>query len=112
MDNRRFDALVQSFAQRRNRRTVLKSMFGLGASAVAFRGMAGETEAARRGFSGPTFPTPTPPPCVDGSAECVVPQGGTSIKICNQGTWETYECLDAQECISYPNLNDFCEITT
>lgn len=115
MDDRRLTTLVQSLGRMRNRRTVLKGLFGVGASATAAYGMAGKTDAARRGFSGPKFPefpTPTPTPCINGTAECVVPEGGTSILICDQGTWQAYDCVNGQVCISYPDANDFCEITT
>lgn len=111
MDDRRFDSLVQSLAGIRNRRGILKGLLGVSAGFGAARVAAGETDAARRGFSGPTFPTPTPEPCVDGTAECVIPEGGTSIRICHQGTWQTFACVGGQMCISFPNGNDFCKIT-
>lgn len=114
MDDRQFGSLVRLLATSRNRRSALKGVFGIGASIVVTRELSGDVDAARRGFSGPTFPqlpTPTPEPCVDGTAKCVIPEGGTSIRICEQGTWQTYPCVNGQICISYPDTNDFCEIT-
>src|SRR5262245_1585574 len=106
MGDRQFDSLVRSLAEIRNRRSVLKGILGVGASIGAASAMVREVDAARRGFSGPTFPTPTPAPCTDGTAECVVPEGGTSIRLCDHGAWQVYECVAGQICLSYPDGND------
>lgn len=56
MDNRRFDALTRSFATGSNRRQVLKGVLGLGVGTVAgARLLTGDVDAARRGYSGPSF---------------------------------------------------------
>src|SRR5215207_5722521 len=61
MDDRRFDTFVRSLAVGHTRRDVLKRLLGVGTGAVAVVALPGHaTEAARRGFSGPTFPTWTP----------------------------------------------------
>jgi hypothetical protein len=70
MDDRDFDRFSRSLASGRSRRALLKGALGLGAAALT--GVAWSqrgTEAARRGFSGPTFPTWTP--CLrDAHGEC------------------------------------------
>lgn len=112
MDDRRFDSLARSLASGANRRQFLQrgSAFAIAAGAGL---VARNAEAARRGYSGPKFPTPTPEPCVSGTAKCVTLEGGTSIRICDQGTWQTYDCIFGQQCIPSPaGGNDFCEITT
>lgn len=111
MDDRRFDSLARSLASGANRRQFLRhgSAFAIAAGAAL---VARNAEAARRGYSGPKFPTLTPEPCVNGTAKCVVPEGGTSIRICDQGTWQTYDCILGQFCLSSSTGNDFCEITT
>jgi hypothetical protein len=61
MDDRRFDTLARALAGTHNRRDLLKRLLGMGAGAAAVVALPGHaTEAARRGFSGPTFPTVTP----------------------------------------------------
>lgn len=60
MDTNRFDGLVKSLASRRNRRDVLKGLFGAGAAVSAVSLGLDGADAARRGFSGPKLPcTPT-----------------------------------------------------
>ncbi len=71
MDDRRFDAIARKLASSSSRRTALKGLLGIGGVAVAGLVRNGQTEAARRGFSGPTFSfSPTPPPIcfADGDA--------------------------------------------
>lgn len=68
MENRTFDALVKGLAQARSRRSLLRAVVGLGSAAVAGSWLDTDTEAARRGFSGPTLPfprTPEPGPSCD-----------------------------------------------
>ncbi len=61
MDDRRFDSLSRALASTHNRRDLLKRVLGMGAGAAAVVALPRHaTEAARRGFSGPTFPTETP----------------------------------------------------
>lgn len=59
MDNRRFDQMTRSIASATNRRAFIRRLLGMagvaaGVAAVQVR----ETEAARRGFSGPSFLRP------------------------------------------------------
>ncbi len=73
MDDRRFDTIARALATGHNRRDVLKRLLGVSAGAAGLAGVAVVTEqpveAARRGFSGPTFPTWTP--CVrDANGVC------------------------------------------
>jgi hypothetical protein len=65
MDDRRFDALARQLGRGGSRRTLLKALIGIGG--VAATGAAlHDTDAARRGYSGPPtlapFPTRTPQP--------------------------------------------------
>jgi hypothetical protein len=85
MDDRRFDSFVKTVATRSNRRRLLTGMLGLGAGAVVASIATDSTEAARRGFAGPTLPTPPAmctsdgDPCSDGSeccSHCCVSGGG------------------------------------
>lgn len=61
MDDRRFELLVKSIGRSTSRRTLLRGMLGIAATAAGVTALRqDETDAARRGFSGPTFPTPLP----------------------------------------------------
>ena len=61
MDDRRFDLLVKSIGRSTSRRTLLRGMLGIAATAAGVTALRqDQTDAARRGFSGPTFPTPLP----------------------------------------------------
>jgi len=64
MDDHRFDQFTRTFARSGSRRTLLKSLLGLGGVAGAGAALH-DAEAARRGYSGPPIPprataTPTP----------------------------------------------------
>lgn len=59
MDDRRFDALVRHLGQGGSRRALLKALIGIGGVA-ATGAVLHDTDAARRGYSGP--PTLAPPP--------------------------------------------------
>lgn len=65
MDDRRFDSVTRTFAQNRSRRTLLKGLLGIGGVTATTAVMRlHDAGAARRGYSGPSFPvkpTPTPP---------------------------------------------------
>jgi hypothetical protein len=77
MDERGFDALVRSLAAGRSRRQVLKGLLGLGGAAVATAAaLPDDAHAARRGHSGPVFPTPCVPTC-DGTTCGANGCGGT-----------------------------------
>lgn len=54
MDDRRFDALTRRLGQNGSRRSLLRSLIGLGGLA-ATGAVLRDTEAARRGFSGPSL---------------------------------------------------------
>lgn len=57
MDEIRFDALTRAFSRRIDRRTTLRAFLGLGGAMIAGAMATSETEAARRGYSGPKGPT-------------------------------------------------------
>ena len=61
MDDRRFDALIRAFGQGGSRRALLKGLLGLG-GVTAAGAVLHDTEAARRGYSGPSTSTPGPQP--------------------------------------------------
>lgn len=96
MDGSRFDALTRAIGTSTSRRAAIKSLLGLGGALVAGNrlGLDG-AEAARRGYSGPKFPTPGPsdPSCPSGQTwngeACVCSAGITCGSNC---------CGDGQEC--------------
>jgi hypothetical protein len=55
LDDQRFDALAKRVGT--SRRSLLKKMVGLGGAATVARLGAGEAEAARRGYGGPSNPS-------------------------------------------------------
>jgi hypothetical protein len=59
MDDRRFDALTRALGQGGSRRALLKGLLGLGGVAAAGTVLR-DTDAARRGSSGPQTPAPQP----------------------------------------------------
>lgn len=59
MDDPRFDALTRAFGRGGSRRTLLKGLLGLGSVAGA-GAVLHDTEAARRGYSGPPTPSAVP----------------------------------------------------
>ena len=68
MDDRRFDALTRTLAQDCTRRQVLTGLAGAGiASLATIVRSSDDAQAARRGYSGPTFPAPAP--CTNGCSE-------------------------------------------
>lgn len=71
MDDRRFDALTRRLGQNGSRRSLLKSLIGLGGLA-ATGAVLRDVEAARRGFSGPSLfkssPTATMAPTMTPSS--------------------------------------------
>lgn len=73
MDGHRFDQLTRSIARASNRRGFIKGILGLSGIAVSAAALRErEVDAARRGFTGPTLPspTPTPVPCPAGQIRC------------------------------------------
>lgn len=91
MEDRAFDELVKRLASGRSRRSLLKAALGLGAAAASGSPLVSETEAARRGYSGPK-PSST-----------VVPGPQT----CNPLTcFGCHECFDGV-CTDQPETNCF-----
>jgi hypothetical protein len=62
MDDRRFDALTKSLASGSSRRSLIKGLLGLAGLATTGAIVRNEVDAARRGSSGPSAPTPPPLP--------------------------------------------------
>ena len=60
MDDRRFDAFIRALDSGSSRRTVMRGLLGLGVGAATASVASERASAARRGFAGPTFPTPKP----------------------------------------------------
>lgn len=59
MDDSQFDRMTREIAQGTSRRTLIKSLVGIGGVAVAGNWIrTNHAEAARRGFAGPTLPAP------------------------------------------------------
>ncbi len=69
MDDRRFDTIARKLASSSSRRAALKGLLGAGGIAAALSGY-DRAEAARRGFSGPTFSLLPPSTCVADSDAC------------------------------------------
>jgi hypothetical protein len=59
MDDDRFDQFTRTFARSGSRRTLLKSLLGLGGVAAAGAALH-DADAARRGYAGPPIPAPRP----------------------------------------------------
>lgn len=90
MNDRRFDTMSKRLGSGVSRRTVLKAMLGIGALSTTAALVQDQTEAARRGFSGPKFPwdvTPTPPVCFPDGEFCFL--------------WEPDSCCSGI-CAAYP----------
>jgi hypothetical protein len=116
MDDARFDALTRRFGQNGSRRALLKGLLGLGGVATA-GAVLHDTEAARRGQSGPpttgpapTFPSTVFPPSPTATtaprcpgiqspcgSECCCPAGNTKCgpDCCPDGQ---AECCDNECC--------------
>ncbi len=63
MLDRRFDSVAKVVGGSVSRRSLIKTVFGSGAVAATATVAHNRAEAARRGFSGPSFPwAPTPTP--------------------------------------------------
>lgn len=88
MDDKRFDSFVKALAGRRDRRSVLKGVLGLGGAAMGSLALKGGADAARRGYSGPHWPWPTeivPGPCEPfcSVGMCGVPNGCGGMCSCS-----------------------------
>jgi hypothetical protein len=88
MDDRKLDTIARNLASGTSRRGMLKGLLGLGGIAIAGVG-AHDARAARRGFTGPSFPHPVPtePPCINPDT-CVF-----------EGCCAGFICCNGQECI-------------
>jgi hypothetical protein len=88
MDERKFDTIARTLASGTSRRRMLKGLLGVGGMAIAAAGLQ-DASAARRGFTGPTFPRPEPtePPCINPNI-CAV-----------SGCCAGFICCNGQECI-------------
>lgn len=75
MDDSTFDWMARALGSGVSRRSVVKTMLGIGGAVAGFAS-AGETDAARRGFPGPNLPlalptpTCTPKTCADYPGQC------------------------------------------
>jgi hypothetical protein len=125
MDDRRFDALVKRLARSTDRRSALKVLGALGGAAVAGTVGLGRSDAARRGFSGPTAPsptvtvptvsptpvppTPTPGPpvgCASGSSACGSECCDDSTSMCCDGACCVGYCYGEELCC--PSPREYC----
>jgi hypothetical protein len=94
MGGSQFDRLTREVARGTSRRTLMKTMLGLGGALIAGNRLGLErAEAARRGYSGPSLPTqlPVPPICPEGQswngAACVCTAGvPCGMSCCGEGT--------------------------
>jgi hypothetical protein len=107
MENRRFDLLTRSLAGATNRRDFLRRLIGVaGVTGGVIALSAQETDAARRGYSGPKFPPtqqpePEPEPCTIASSPCTANSqcctGFCEQDIGSEGTCQTCDwtiCAD------------------
>ena len=96
MDDRRFDSFAKSVANRSNRRRLLTGMLGLSAGVVVAAIATDSTEAARRGFAGPTLPTP-PSMCNPVGDPCSAASDCCS-GCCVSGGGAPFVCADESVC--------------
>ena len=121
MDDRRFDALTRALGQGGSRRALLKGLLGLG-GVTAAGAVLHDTEAARRGFSGPALPTGTVPPtqppaptatvvrpCPSNQVPCGTDCCADGVAICcgNECCYGT--CYGDGRCCQYPL--EFCSVS-
>jgi hypothetical protein len=113
MDDRRFDWLTKELAQGRNRRSLLKVALGLGAGIAAGTSALQSTDAARRGFTGPSLPTPTPEPpvgCASGSSPCGTHCCSDSDSMCCGDSCCVGACYGNNLCCESPRV--FCGLSS
>ncbi len=105
MDGSQFDRMTRDLAKGTSRRTLVKSLIGIGGALIAGNRLGlDRAEAARRGFPGPTLPgnLPMPPICPDcqawNGATCVCASGiACDTGCCGEGT----VCVDGS-CVTPP----------
>jgi hypothetical protein len=130
MEERRFDAITRLLGQGGSRRTLLKGLVGLGGATAAGAALR-DTEAARRGYAGPRFPTVQPTPCVpqcdgttcgsdgcggtctcpDISCTCLADQGIPNASPICVSQWSTgdFRCSPEVDCSDY-GPDAWCDI--
>lgn len=103
MDDRRFDRMTRTLAGETNRRDLLRRVLGVaGAGGIAVALSARGTDAARRGYSGPSIPRTQPEPCRDLGAYCVAnAQCCQGFCVSNAGAGGTCGICDATICGDY-----------
>jgi hypothetical protein len=102
VDDRKFDTLARRLGSAQNRRSLLKGVIGMAGIATAGAFVHGQTNAARRGFSGPTF-FPTEVPTAVPTSDCI-----PAVVSCNlPPTGETVGILRPFMC-PFENCCDFC----
>lgn len=99
MDDRRFDTIARQLGAGSSRRSVFKGLLGIGGVAAFGMAMHGQTEAARRGFSGPFAPTPVPTPtCAPDGEPCELAHPELCCSLCctttDNGAGPTLCCDD------------------
>lgn len=99
MDDKRFDSIARQLGSVSSRRSVLKGLLGLGGVAAVGLAVHGQTDAARRGFSGPFGPTPVPTPtCVPVGGPCELAHFEVCCSLCctttDNGAGPTVCCED------------------
>jgi hypothetical protein len=101
MDDKRFDSIARQLGSGSSRRAVLKGLLGVGAVAAVGLTVHGQTDAARRGFTGPFGPTPVPTPtCAPDGAPCSLSNPGACCSLCctttDNGAGPTICCDDSE----------------
>jgi len=100
MDDKRFDSIARQLGSGSSRRAVLKGLLGVGAVAAVGLTVHGQTDAARRGFTGPFGPTPVPTPtCAPDGDPCNLSHPEACCSQCctttDNGNGPTLCCDDA-----------------
>jgi hypothetical protein len=101
MDDNRFDSIARQLGSGSSRRAVLKGLLGIGGVAAVGLTVHGQTDAARRGFTGPFGPTPVPTPtCAPDGAPCNLSNPGACCSQCctttDNGAGPTLCCDDEE----------------
>lgn len=105
MDDRQFDTLTKSIANRLDRRRLIKGLLGfVGASSIGLARTGPDAEAARRPVA-----TATPPSCpgsqIWNGSECVCTSGTQCGPACCA---EGAQCCDGACCMGICYLEEFC----